>query len=425
MATYSKNLSIKSNIVPSFYKKRFSYKLYYSSTDIRDVWGNEVLNDPTFRTTINGGAGEVVIKLARKVDAFGEGDDIVLNRQVDIYVYDRDQPQGLLLYRGFISGYTPILDGPQEYVEITILGYVVEIGSRILKDGAGNTTISYTDDPSNMMKDIIQKYRAEGGNLNYTSTSIDLTGISVTYIFTCFTIKEALDKVVELTPYGWYWRIDPDGTIYLKNKSATADHQLYIGKHIFYMSPTRKLDDLRNCYYFIGGTPPGQPQLYRKYKRISSVNTWGLKEEKYTDSRVTNSLTADVKATRFLDEKQEPSIITTLRVLDNNGENPDIGYDIESIKPGDTLAIANLKSSRKDLTLWDTMIWNLSNWDYEIAFVTADILHIMSTTYYPDYLELEAVRIFPNVPTRVDALAHELEAITTSTLPIKPVEGAV
>lgn len=408
----------------TFNRKRFGYKMYYSATDIRDVWGNEVLNDPTFRYTVNGGPGEVVVKLARKVDAFGEGEDIVLNRKIDIYVYDRDEPNGALLYRGFLAGFSPVLDGDQEYIEITILGYTVELGLRILKDASGNTSLEYySEDPSNILKDIIDKYQADGGEINYSATSVDTTGNSVDYLFTCFTVKEALDKVLELTPYGWYWRVNPNGIIYLKEKSATADHKLYIGKHVIYMRPEKRIEALRNTLYFIGGIPPGEAQLYRKYTRSSSVTTWGLKEEKYTDSRVTNTDTADVKADRFLDEKEEPEIRTTLRILDNNGENTNLGYDIESISPGDTISIENLKSSRKDLTYWDQMTWNQSNWDFEISYVTADILHIMSVSYHPDYLEIEAVKVFPNVPTRVDALEHELEALLTTELPVQPVAG--
>ncbi len=418
------SVSAKTNIRGTFFKKRFGYKLYYSSTDIRDVWGDEVLNDPSFRSIINGGPGEIILQLARKVDAFGEGEDIVLNRKIDIYVYDRDLPQGRLLYQGFIAGFAPMLDGKREYLELTILGYVVEIGQRILKDGAGNTTLQYfSDDPSNIIKDIIEKYRADGGNLNYNSTSIETTGTTVTYTFTCYSIKESLDKLVELTPYDWFWRIDPDGVVYLKQKSATADHKLYIGRHIDYMRPEKRIDAMRNRLYFIGGTPEGETQLYRKYSRTSSIATWGLREEKWTDQRVTRTDTADTKAERWLDEREAPEIRTYLRILDNNGEDENMGYDIESIRPGDTISIENLKSSRKDITYWDQMIWGQSNWDYEVAYVTSDILHVISTVYYPDFLEIEAAKALPSVSKRIEDIQRNVDAIITAELPITPVEG--
>lgn len=412
---------VKANIKAGYIKKRYAYKLYYSSTDIRDVWGNEVLSEPTFRFSINGGPGQVTVKLARKIDEFGEGYDIVLNRKVDIYVYDRDQPNGLLLYQGYISSYAPVLDGSGEYLEIVLLGYVVEIGQRILKDGAGNTTIDYfTEDPSIIMKDIIDKYRAQGGNLNYSTNSIAITGTDTTYRFANYTVKEALDKIIELTPYNWYWRIDPNGTIFLRERSAAPDHRLYIGKHINYMRPERSLESLRNVVYFIGGTPEGEEQLYRKYTRTSSISTWGIREEKITDSRVTTNDTADTKANRFLDERQEPDVRTVIKILDNNGENSNIGYDIESIKPGDTISIENLKTSQKELSLWNQSNWDAAFWNFAVSSVTSDILNVITVNYEPDMVEIEAARALPVIAKRIEDIQRNVDSLTTEGLPVMP-----
>ncbi len=416
---------VTAQIKGSYFKKRFAYKMYYSSTDIRDVWGDEKITEPSFRSVINGGVGEVIVRITRKVDAFGEGEDIVLNRKIDILVYDRDQPQGLLLFRGFLASFSPVLDGDQEYLEVVILGYVVEAGLRILKDSDGYTALQYfSEDPGNIIKDIIDKHQADGGNLNYTDDSIDLTETTVTYTYNVNTVKEALEKVVELAPEGWYFRIDPDGTVNFKVKSTDADHKLYIGKDIYYMKPEKRIDNLRNTLYFVGGDPAGGPQLYRKYTRSSSVSSWGLKEEKWTDQRVTRTDTADIKAERWLDDREEPAIRTILRVFDNGGEDPDKGYDIESIKPGNTISIENLKSSQKAVAYWDQSSWDSSKWDYEISGLTSDVLHVISTTYYPDYLEIEAAEALPSVPKRIEDIKRNLDDTITATIPTKPVSAS-
>lgn len=404
-----------------FKKKKYGYKLYYSDTDIRDVWGNEVVSVPSFRMAINSGPGELVVRLARRFDAFGEGDDIVLDRKVDVYVYDRDEPQGALLYQGFISSYSPILEGTNEYIEITILGYAVEVGQRILKDGAGNTTIDYTsEDPSDIMRDVIDKYIADGGSLTYDATTIDDTATTVSYRFANYTVKDALDKIIELTPYDWYWRIDPDGKIYLKQQSATADHKIYIGKHVSYMKPERSIEDVRNVVYFVGGTPPGDPQLYRKYTRTASITAYGLREEVLTDSRVTLASTADTKAGRFLDAHESPDTRTTIRILDNNGQNSGIGYDIESIRPGDTISIENLKTSQKQTTLFDQAQWDDSNWDFEINSISSDILNVINVTYNPFILEIEAARALPVVAKRIEDIDRNVNDLSTTDLPVAP-----
>lgn len=407
-----------------FKKKRYGYKLYYSSTDIRDVWGNEVVSEPSFRTSINSGPGELVVRLARRFDEFGEGDDLVLNRKIDVYVYDRDEPQGALLYQGFLSSYSPVLEGTKEYVEVVILGYSVEIGQRILKDGAGNTTLDYTsEDPSDIMKDVIDKYIADGGSLTYDATTIDDTSTTVSYRFANYTVKEALDKIIELTPYDWYWRIDPDGKIYLKQQSEDADHKIYIGKHVTYMKPERSIEDVRNVVYFVGGTPEGEAQLYRKYTRTASVSAWGTREIVLSDSRVTLTDTADTKAGRFLDAHESPDVRTVLRILDNNGQNSGIGYDIESIHPGDTISIENLKTSQKQTTLWGQAQWDNSNWDFEIDSISSDVLHVINVTYNPFLIEVEAARALPVVAKRIEDIDRNVNDLQTTDLPVAPTDA--
>ncbi len=421
------NLS-RANITAGYYLKRFSYKLYYSATDIRDVWGDEVISDPTFRSTINGGVGEIVVTLARKIDAFGEDDEIVLNRQVDVYVYDRDTPNGLLLYRGYISGYTPVVDSFKETVEITILGYISETSTRILKDSSGYTAIKYlSEDPTNIFRDIIEKHQADGGHLSYSISSTDLTNTTVTYTFNVNTIKESLDQLIQLAPDGWYYFIGADGVCSLKQSSTTvATHTLYIGKHIKTLRPEKRLDNLRNRIYFVGGEPGGgSVQLYRVYTRGSSETSWGLREEKLVDQRVTIADTADIKARRYLDQHDGPEIRTTLTVIDNNGENSDMGYNIETIKPGDTISIANLKSSRKGLSYWDQMIWDQSKWNYTVSGVTSDLLQVISTVYYPDRIEIEAAVALPYVQKRIEDIKRNLDYTITSTIPTLPTQGSV
>jgi len=407
--------------VMSTYKKKFVYKEYYSDTDIRPVWGDEIISEPTFRTTINSGPGELRVRLQRDFDAFGEGDDVELNRKIDLYVYDRDEPDGKLIYRGYISGYAPILNKGEQYIEITILGYIADARNRVLKDSNGYTALQYySEDPSNIFKDIIDKYRADGGELKYTASSVDTTNTTVTYTFNVNTVEDALEKTIELAPYEWYFLIAPDSTCYLKERSSSADHKLYIGKHISYMSPARRLEDVVNRVYFIGGTPEGEEQLYRVYSSSSSISEWGLREIKKTDQRVTLTSTADTKANRILNDRSAPTIRTVLRVVDNNGEDENMGYDIESINPGDTISIENLKSSQKTLAYWGQATWDSSNWDYEISGLVSDILHVTSVTYHPTYIELEAARRLPEVPKRIEDISRNLDDTITSDLPTKP-----
>ena len=71
--------------------KRYYYKVYDSSDTYKTTWSDEVISTPTFRNVINGGPGELIIRLARSFDSFGEEVDIDLNNRVDLYVSDRQE----------------------------------------------------------------------------------------------------------------------------------------------------------------------------------------------------------------------------------------------------------------------------------------------------------------------------------------------
>ncbi len=72
--------------------------------------------------------------LTRAADSFGEGTDIDLRNRVKIYMVDNDQPNGQLIFQGFISNYQPIY-GANERVEVTILGFGAELDNYIIEQG--------------------------------------------------------------------------------------------------------------------------------------------------------------------------------------------------------------------------------------------------------------------------------------------------
>lgn len=418
-------------------KKRFAYKIYnttvnwdeaYWDLDHYDYnasqsWEGDVISEPTFRTTINSGAGECIVKLVRDFDSFGEDVDVILDRQVDIFVYDNEATNGQLLYRGFISGYAPILDNDKEYLEVTLVGYNAELSWKILQDSSGNTGLSYlSKDPSNIFRDIIDKYREQGGILTYDASSIQDTGTTVSYTFNLVTIKDALDKVLNLCPLKWYYYVDPNGKIYLKGPSGVIDHKLYVGKNITSMRPQKRSEDVRNEIYFVGGTPAGQDQLFRKYTRPASITSYGRRSDIIQDQRVTVNATADLISTRSLDYNESPIVRTELEVADNNGENQFKGYDIESIKVGQNITVNNLKSSARDITQWDIAEFDVDKWDYLTNFITADILQINSLTYSSNSIIIEAAARLPDVAKRIEDIERNLDSLALATIPVTPTD---
>jgi len=402
------------NVTKSFY-----YKIYDADSGLFvKIWSDEVISFPKFKNLINAGSGELFVGLARKFDDFGEDVDVKLNNRVEVYVIDRDNPDGLLYFQGFISGYKPIVSFGEESVGVTIWGFNNELARMILRDAAGNTTITYNSyDPSAIMKDVIDKYRAIGGTLNYDDDSIDLTNTTVSYTFNTNTIQECFDKIIELCPIGWYFRIEASGTIHLHPKKDTADHTFNLGLEIQGLGTFRRIEDIVNRVLFIGG---GNPALFRKYENTGSQNSYGLHEVKKVDQRVTTIATAETISNRIIDSKKDPEIRSIFRITDNNGPDTDEGYDIESIKVGQTLQVKNLKESVKTTTLWDIGVWDVDVWDQTITASAADILQIVSVEYKPDFVIVEASSRLPQISKRIEDVNRNLEVTQAINNPSSP-----
>lgn len=429
-------------------RKRYYYKVYDVNQKYITTWSTDVISDPNFRTVLNGGSGELLIDLARKHDNFGEGNDVALMNRVELWVADNDNLANNIttvqwdvskwdvdfwdnplysfrkIYSGYISAYAPTLgdgssEGEKEYIEVTCLGFVTEASYKIVSDLSGNTNFTLSAmDPSSMMKKIIDYYRADGNtNINYLGSSIQTTGLTATYVFNEMTLQECIDAIISITPAGWYWYIDPNGTLFMKKASISADHSLVIGRDTGYLASNKRVENVVNSLYIIGG---GSPPLYNWYKRSASISSYGLFEQKLQDGLVTDNATADLMAKRILDTYQLPETRAVINVIDNNGENSGQGQDIESFSVGDTVQIKNLSYGSKSVSLWDKAVYDTDVWDQTFQFTLASILTIVSIDYYPTYIQIEVSSRLPEITKRIETISKILDNQVQNGIPIAP-----
>lgn len=412
--SYGENISFVA--AQAHVTKHFIYRIYDNNAYV-STWTKEVISEPKFKQTINSGPSQLIIELGRPFDNFGEDEDVKLNNKVECWVVNTTYPNGKLLYTGYISGYQPIIDRVTEKVEITVLGYIGELQRMILRDSSGNTTLTYSSyDPATILRDVIDKYRAVGGNINYTDQSIVLTNTVVSYTFNTNTIKECLDKIIELCPVGWFWRVDPDNTIYLQPQNVMADHTFTLGLEVERLRTFRRVEDLVNRVLFVGG---GSPALFRKYENTSSQTTYGLYEKKIVDQRVTVADTAATISNREINSKKDPEIRSTYEIISLDGPGSR-GYDIESIKAGQTLKIRNLRTGTQNQSRWDQAMWDVNVWDQTLATSAADVIQILSVDYKPDSVILEASSRLPQVAKRIEDIQRNLEVTQMVNNPSAP-----
>lgn len=334
--------------------KKYTFKIYQPNGNYITSWSDASFDG--FRKTINGGLGQCNIKLARQFDNFGENDDVKLNNRVDIICSDGDtSPEGMKIYSGFISSYSPFIDGSNEGVEVVCLGYVSKLATSILKNGsqielktstASGLTTGATASAtavSLIVQTIIDRYRAEAINpkINYATGGIESTAQTLTYTFNAKTYSDAIDICRQGAPADWWWFVGADNLLQFRPKPALAQHTFVFGKHFKSVQVNKNMENVVNRVLFSSGDN-GDQQILKLYQDTDSGNLYDDRWEIITDNRVSVSATADNMGQSALAEKKDADVKTTIVILDNNSDED--GYDIESINPGDTCKFLNLNT---------------------------------------------------------------------------------
>jgi len=134
--------------------KRYEYKIYNKGGSYITTW-KDVISLPDFEQNINGGLGGLTVTLKRPFSSFGEGQDVWFENMLKLEVYDKENPDGKLIYTGRLNEYKPYF-GDDERVDVSFVGYVTELDDRYLRDESSTDAIDgYYLLPSG----VLQKYR--------------------------------------------------------------------------------------------------------------------------------------------------------------------------------------------------------------------------------------------------------------------------
>jgi len=333
-------------------KKQILIKVYRPTGEFITTWKKASFK--SFEKEINGGFGECIIILGEKFDYAGE--DLLLGNDIEILISDKDTISDAggyrTIYKGYISLIEPYINGKKETISISVLGHYTKLELDIWRDSATKTTtFDYGTDTdfSTMFRNLMDKYISETDNpkLSYTDKSIELTGTVGQYMFEMTTYKEAINKIKNMSPVGWYWYVNEIGRVYFKKKADTPDHTFIFGKHFSSVTVSRSLEKIRNTMLFWNGET-GVNQIYKLYEDDASIKQYGKRAMKYFDWNVGNEATADKIADKFLANSSIPDIKVVVEIGDNNDDEIN-GYDIENIQAGDTCAFRGFNDEIAEL----------------------------------------------------------------------------
>ena len=124
--------------------KYYQVKVYDKSGTYLTTW-SDIISNIEFNNEINSAGGQMKITLARNAGDYGEGSDLDFGYRVKIYVFDKELPEGSLLFQGYISAYTPIYK--DDKVEVIVLSAGAELQDYMLEKGEElNDTNGSNDD---------------------------------------------------------------------------------------------------------------------------------------------------------------------------------------------------------------------------------------------------------------------------------------
>ena len=335
-----------------------------------------------FKKVINGGVGDLTFRLARKIDDFNLLDDVSIGNKIEIWVTDKDTGiEGILVYSGFVEQQNPLVDGGVEYVDIICLGIISKLTQDILKSGSQTTLYTKTTDGltttigdlsaaeiADAVTAIIDFFNTNNPlfPISYESAGISTilnTGNFINYQFEALYYLNAIEKCREVAPQYWHWYIGADNIFNFKTISNSADHTFSLSKDINRITASKSADSVKNILLLFNGDA-----TYKQYKDDTSIATYGRRAKQMTDSNIKDEDTMDNIGAAFINENKDTKVRIEIELIDNNESN--LGYDIESIEPGDTCRIVGVTPDENIFN--ENMIIQEVNWRLGSAIIVVE-----------------------------------------------------
>lgn len=399
----------------SIYKQQQVY-VYNSSGAFLDTWQDAPLL-AGFKEAINTATTPLRIQLPRSFDNFdqagapGSKGTVAQGNNVQFWIYGPGLPAGgKLRYQGIIDSYEPqIAENGEESVTISITPYDSVLGDH----GLTGTQAFGTPGSSGTYVDAVTMFNWFFSNndtitglpfmspLTLDATNPASSGNVAQYTFNKQTMNDVFTTILNLLPANWFFRINPDKTVTLNVAATSAQHVMYVGQNV--ANPLYKQDwnTLKNVIVLKGSNGVTGTQVV-SVKTGSDVSTFGERLLLVEDTRIGDGNSASIIAQGYLNANDRVLLRSTLRVPDYRGDETSggatgVGYDIESLKVGDTILIVDaLSPNNSKQTLWDTSTWDVDYWDYSPGAALNQVVQIVGLSYNFDYVDLELGTLQPS-----------------------------
>jgi len=304
--------------------KFYQIKVYtkanvYKST----ISPKDIISDISFSQNINAWQWAMTITLNKPL----ETTDYINWDLIKIWEMDDNDKTGSQIYFWFINGIIRNQTVTSQTVELECLGVWALLSDVLFYYwGVFNPTINA--DPATIIKAVVDYFNTKyaGSILTYTAWSIVNYWSSVnigTYYLSCF---DAIKNTAETTDY--YRFIDWTGLVNFKPYPTTSTHKLTNQKDVESIVITNDITDIVNKLHL-----EWDSIWVGVYSDATSITNYGLRETYLSKSNIKDVPSSNIYWGNYIADNKDPKKIISVTV--------NTKYNIESIKPWDTIKIKN------------------------------------------------------------------------------------
>lgn len=320
--------------------KTFSKSWVYKKTINPDI----IQNDISFSSSIDWGLWEIVLLLKLEITNtdFTQGDQIKVWKEKT------------LIYGGFIDS-VGLRATNNEEIELRATWYF-SLFSRNYYEEGGDYTITKTDDPSEIIKDIVSFFNTKYDVLTSDTETVGTTAT----IETEYTDLLSMIKNLKWLSENYFWYVDESWNFKFKEKANDAQNKLTFAKDIFSLDSTEDSTKIVNRLFL--ERKDGTVSIYND---TASQNAYGVREKYIKITTIDDLSSANIYGNEYISENKDPLRTMKLIIgswykytswaefddlwdqtfndLDNQAFQ-DLTFikDIENIQPGETVKIRNI-----------------------------------------------------------------------------------
>lgn len=259
-------------------------------------------------------------------------------------------------------------------------------------EAGGNTTVPMNSmDPTNIFRSIIDYAQTQGAKVRYELEDMPATYTTVSYTFKGNTIKEALDKALELLPADWGYRYDfGTNRLSIFPRPTKPSHYATLGNNIVKFKLKRSIEKIINDVFFSGGQVSPNVNLFIRVSDPTSISQWRRGLAKLSDNRVVVEATARLLVAVAIERGNGPQYSGSLTIGNSD-------FPLEEVKVGELIGYGGFGNFVDDLGL-----------------------QLMSRTYNIDTISGQLETLPAKVAKRIEDIKRNLEQQEQENNPVSP-----